>query len=574
MQIWNIRIAIGGFSWGSNPTTDLFHSWIPQHLFVEDTALIRELASVEYESFRREKLKMQVPSILIVGAGPTGMTAAIELKRAGLDVRIIDKRDGLAEHSQALAVQARTLEQFQRYGIAEEAVARGRKLHGARFFSEGKQIVSVKFDHLPSRYPYLLFLPQSETETLLNSHMEQLGIRTERCVELESLSQHDRGVHVRLRHPDGRMEESNVRWVIGCDGSHSTVRDKTGIRFVGGGVGLSFFLGDVEVEGPDAPQDDLSVHVHRGNVISMGRISDTCIRMIVAFHSESEKDEHRQLTVDDFQQAVDQLGLRLKVRSLGWTSPFRVNDRQARHYRLRNIFLAGDASHIHSPVGGQGMNTGIQDAANLAWKLAAAARGGSESLLNSYEEERSEVGRALLRFTDRGLKMASTANPLLEGLRDKLVPFVSNLKPVQRRMTGFIAETAIEYRSSSIVWDFGGDGDLHAGERMPEVTLQYPGDRTTLLSEWENAKHLAIVVNGSNAEIAMVRSDLPEAHVIPVCTSHLDDEGIGLLGVKKKVLIVRPDGYVGFRGAMKYRGEWRKYALQDGLAAAVVTMAA
>src|SRR5579871_315535 len=142
-------------------------------------------------------------STLIVGAGPTGMTAAIELKRAGLDVRIIDKSDHMTEHSQALVVQARTLEQFQRYGIASEAVARGRKLRGARFFSEGKQIVSVSTDQIASRYPFLLFLPQSATEALLNEHMERLGVETERQVELESVAQDSRGVYVTLRHPDG-----------------------------------------------------------------------------------------------------------------------------------------------------------------------------------------------------------------------------------------------------------------------------------------------------------------------------------------------------------------------------------
>jgi 2-polyprenyl-6-methoxyphenol hydroxylase-like FAD-dependent oxidoreductase len=527
-----------------------------------------------YVGIFAEIVLMPDPSILIVGAGPTGMTTAIELKRAGLDVRIIDKNAGLAEHSQALAVQARTLEQFQRYGITDEAVARGRKIRGVRFYSEGKQIVHITMDQLPSRFPYLLFLPQSETEALLNANMESLGVKTERRVELESLVQHDRGVHATLRHPDGRKEDVSVRWLIGCDGAHSPVREKTGTRFEGGGVALSFFLGDLELEGPDIPEDLLSVHTHRGDVVFMGRISDRIVRMIVALHSEQDKDEHRQLTVEDFQQAVDQVGVRVKVISAGWTSPFRVNDRQARRYRIGNVFLAGDASHIHSPVGGQGMNTGIQDAANLAWKLAAVARGADESLLNSYEEERGGVGRALLRFTERGLKMASTTNPLLEGIRDVFVPFISSLKPVQRAVTGFIAETAIEYRSSSIVRDFGGDGDLRAGDRLPDLTLLNPGDQTTLLRTWTDARHLVLVINGSNLEVAQVRSDLPEADVISVCTPHLDDEGIGLLGTRKKVVIVRPDGYVGFRGAMKYRSEWRKYAIQDGLAPEVISMAA
>src|SRR3954454_5706794 len=233
------------------------------------------------------------PSILIVGAGPTGMTAAIELRRAGFDVRIIDKSDKLAEHSQALVLQARTLEQFQRYGIADEAVARGRKLRGARFFSDGKQIVSITLDQLPSRYPFLLFLPQSETEALLNAYMEQLGVKTERRVELESLAQNDRGVHVKLRHPDGGIEDLGVRWLIGCDGAHSTVREKSGVPFEGGSVGLSFFLGDLELEGPDVPAEYLTLHVRRGDVVFMGRLSEKCVRVIVAQHSEEDKGEQR-----------------------------------------------------------------------------------------------------------------------------------------------------------------------------------------------------------------------------------------------------------------------------------------
>jgi len=517
---------------------------------------------------------MPNPSILIVGAGPTGMTAAIELKRFGLDVRIIDKSEHMAEHSQALVVQARTLEQFQRYGIAAEAVARGRKIHGARFFSEGKQIVSLTFDQLASRYPFLLFLPQSETEAVLNAHMEQLGVKTERGVELESLTQEDHRVHVALRHPDGMREALAVRWVIGCDGARSSVREKTGTAFEGGGVGLSFFLGDLEVEGPDVPGDDLTLHVHRGDVVFMGRLSERLVRVIVALHSEAGKDEHRRLTVDDFQHAVDQVGVQVKVRSGEWMTPFRVNDRQAARYRISNVFLAGDASHIHSPVGGQGMNTGIQDVANLAWKMAAVARGADDALLDSYQEERGEVGKALLRFTERGLKMATISNALLEGVRDVFVPFISSLKPVQRALTSFIAETGIEYRSSSVVFDYDGDGDLGGGDRMPDLTLLNPGDKTTLLRDWTMAKHLALVINGSDVEKARIRSEMPGAEVISVVTPQLDDEGIRLLGTHKKVLIVRPDGYVGFRGSMAQEEERRAYAQMVGLMPEAVKMAA
>src|ERR1700722_14387230 len=169
-------------------------------------------------------------TVLIVGAGPTGMTAAIELKRAGMDVRVVDKSDHMARFSQTLVVQARTLEQFQRYGLADEAVARGRALRKAKFYSEGKLIVDFTLDGVESRYPYALFLPQSETEALLNEHMESLGVKTERKVELVALKQNG-SAQATLRHPDGRSGDVTTRWVIGCDGAHSAVREKTGIPF-------------------------------------------------------------------------------------------------------------------------------------------------------------------------------------------------------------------------------------------------------------------------------------------------------------------------------------------------------
>jgi 2-polyprenyl-6-methoxyphenol hydroxylase-like FAD-dependent oxidoreductase len=513
-------------------------------------------------------------SILVIGAGPTGMTAAIELKRAGFDVRIIDKSDHMAQHSQALVVQARTLEQFQRYGIADEAVVRGRKLHGAQIFSEGKQILSIGLDELASRYPFLLFLPQSETEALLNAHMERLGVKAERRVELESLIQDDRSVRATLRHPDGSLEGMRARWVIGCDGAHSTVREKTGTRFEGGGVGLSFFLADVVLDGPDAPEDDLAIHLHHGDVVFLGRLNEKLVRMIVALHSTQNLELSGDLTIDDLQRAADHVGARVIIHSAEWMTPFHVNDRQAKQYRIGNVFLAGDASHIHSPVGGQGMNTGIQDVANLAWKLTAVARGADESLLNSYQEERGEVGKALLRFTERGLKMATTANPLLEQIRNVLAPVISGLKPVQHAVTGFLSETAIEYRSSSVVVDHGGDGDLRAGDRLPDLTLHYPGEKLTLLREWTEARHLVLVINGSDAEVDQVRLNIPQAEVIPLHLPQLDDEGINLLGIKKKIVIVRPDGYVGFRGPIGRKQEWLDYARQDALLPQAIRMAA
>jgi 2-polyprenyl-6-methoxyphenol hydroxylase-like FAD-dependent oxidoreductase len=513
---------------------------------------------------------VDTPLVLIVGAGPTGMTMAIEAQRAGLAVRIIDKSDHTARHSQALVVQARTLEQLQRYGIADIAVARGRKLTRVNFWSGRKHIMSFGFERIPSRYPYFLFLPQNETEAILNDHMESLGIRTERGVELTSFTQREDSVRATIRHQDGREETLEPRWTVGCDGAHSTVRKLASIPFEGEGIPTSFFLGDMELDGPDVPNHDLRLYFHTGgDVVFMGRLTDRLTRLIVALHSEQRRNRNQELSIRDFQDAVDRADVRVTVRNGEWMTPFHVEDLQAKRYRLQNVFLAGDAAHIHSPVGGQGMNTGIQDAANLAWKLAAAARGADAAVVGSYEIERAEVGKALVRFTGRGLKLATSGNRLLEHLRDALLPLVSHPAFVQKAVLGFISETAINYRSSPISEDHGGDGSLEPGDRMPDLVIASNGHRTALLRDWSDGKYLALVINSADP-VPQEIAALKHVKVIRLNDAELDEDGRRQLGPSPKLLLVRPDGYIGFRAPLgKITGtdqELRSYAERLALA--------
>jgi 2-polyprenyl-6-methoxyphenol hydroxylase-like FAD-dependent oxidoreductase len=492
---------------------------------------------------------MRDQEVLIVGAGPSGLSMAIEFKRLGVPFRLVEKSLHPAPYSQALVVQARTLEQFERYGIAETAVQRGRPLKHASVISEGRTIVSFPFDKIPGHYPFVLFLPQNETEALLIEHLESLGGRIERGTEMLSIKEKDNGAEVQLRTADGNVENTAARWVVGCDGAHSTVRENLKIPFSGAKVSLNFFLGDLELEGPDLLGDELRIYLHHGDVVFIGRLREKVLRVIVALHSEQGAPEReRPLQLSDFQEPMDRAGIRLRVTSALWMTPFRVSDRRAEHVRCGHIFLAGDASHIHSPVAGQGMNTGIQDTANLGWKIAAVENGADESLLESYEEERGKVSEQLLSNTSRVLKAVTSTSVLLEKLRDAFVHTATQIPFVQEEIVGFVSETAINYRHSAIVMDLLGLGSLRAGDRMPNPELVWKGRRMRLLDPLTSAR--ALLVGFDVQEPFRQQALLPRAEHLFLNSDDLQmgkEELNGLIG-ESGVIVVRPDGYVGFRG--------------------------
>jgi hypothetical protein len=422
------------------------------------------------------------------------------------------------------------------------------------------------------------------------------------------------GVEAQLRHHSGVTQSFAARWLIGCDGAHSVVRRELQVPFEGDTVGLDFFLGDLELEGPDAPGEELRVHSHRGNVVFIGRLDDKLHRVIVVLHPGQETARaDRQPALEDFQSAIDGTGARITVKSSSWVTPFHISQRKAKQYRVDSAFLAGDASHIHSPVGGQGMNTGIQDAANLGWKIAAVGDGAGVELLDTYNEERGAVGETLLRVTSRGLSAATSDNPILEGLRNLIAPAVTNLEVVKRALAGFVSETGIDYRGSSIAADYGGGGSLRAGDRVPNPDVEFAGGKQgRLLDPLKDGRALALAIGIE--DVRKVRARVPRANVLELrcadgilgtemespevsCVGELrgrhavsaefpDSFGVGtaaaarafmpiglltpeitkLLGTENRVVVIRPDGYLGFRGSMDDLARLDDYARLTGLA--------
>ena len=323
--------------------------------------------------------------VLIVGAGPTGLMAAAELVRQGVRCRIIDKASQGSTTSKALAVQARTLEYLERLDLAKKAVEAGLLVHGLRIFSDQKLVANLQIDAIHSVYNFILIFPQSATERLLRDYVEQQGVRVEYSTELTGFTQERHHVEARLNH-GGEEELVVTPWLLGCDGPHSTIRHAAQIPFDGQAFEEAFSLTDTKLDW-DGPRDRPTIYLYAGCLAALFPMPGDLWRIIVETHSTEAADP----TLEEFQRALDTWGPgNAKAHDAIWMSRFKISQRQVTNYRKGRILLVGDAAHIHSPIGGQGMNTGIQDAVNLAWKLALDLQGRAASgLIDSYDAERN-----------------------------------------------------------------------------------------------------------------------------------------------------------------------------------------
>jgi 2-polyprenyl-6-methoxyphenol hydroxylase-like FAD-dependent oxidoreductase len=465
--------------------------------------------------------------VLVVGAGPVGMTMASELARYGIPVRIVDKEAQRTDKSKALVLWSRTLELLDRGGGSAPFVEAGFKAEAVNFIAGDKVIGRVSMESVQTPYPFGLMLPQSETERLLEERLHDLGVEVDRQVELTTFKSSTDGVEAVLRHADGREEAVSSDWLVGCDGAHSAVRHGLDAPFAGETMDSDWMLADIHMTGYPFPDSEASVYWHRDGVFVIFPISPGRYRVIA--DSAPVGTEHPPSpTLESVQAIMDRRGPSgLKGFDPIWLAGFRINGRKVASYRWGRVFLAGDAAHVHSPAGGQGMNTGMQDAFNLAWKLALVVQGiCAEHLLDSYSPERSGVGDEVLKAAGRLTTVGTMRNPVAQAVRNLVGHVMLGLSPVQHAFANTMTEVAIGYPESPLNGPSRGGAGPKPGQRVVPIAGKEPVGSG-------GSPCFALFAAETAATADLVRKF--ERLIDPDIRPPFHDDGIWL---------ARPDGYV------------------------------
>ena len=517
--------------------------------------------------------------VLVVGAGPTGLMMASELARHGIKCRIIEKASETSRLSKALAIHARTLEIFENLGIADGFVTRGMKAHGASVYSGSKRIVHFLFNNLDSRYNYALMLPQNETEELLGAHLGSFGVKVERSTELIGISQDADGVTASLQRPDGSEESCRAGYLVGCDGAHSAVRHALNLAFEGAEYAEVFALADIMVDSA-LPDDEIIGFAGEKGLVFFFPIAHGRYRMMADVPPPEPQGEP---TVQQLQAIIDnQCHIPARLHDPNWTAYFKIHRRQTSSYRVGRAFLAGDAAHIHSPAGGQGMNTGLQDAYNLAWKLAATIKGVVKpAVLDSYTPERHAVGKQVLKMTDTMTRVMELRNPVATTIRDRLISVLSSAEIFRNTGARQMSELDVNFRDSPIVSEyhegvfgaFAVFGGPRAGDRAPDAEgLQVNGASRRLFDLLRGDKHTLLLCadgtgSGELAQLGSIARQVADKYGKSITTFLVTKGGaaaipgwqgdtvIDTTGALRQayhvaaagVYLIRPDGYVAYR---------------------------
>jgi len=514
---------------------------------------------------------MQLPAhcdVLIVGAGPTGLMLANQLARRDIDAVIIDRHAGPARETRALGVQARTMEIYAQFGLAERALELGKRATGANLWARGRRTARVPLGDIGqglSPFPFLLILGQDDNERLLGDALGRQGRNVHWNTELVGLEQRAGGVSAVLRQPDGSSRTISASWVAGCDGARSAVRELNDIAFPGAPYQHVFFVADTTATGPMVP-DELNVFLlPDGFHLFFPMRGKDHWRVVGILPPELRGRD--AVSFDEVVPSVrSHVGSGLEFRECRWFSTYRIHHRRAEHFRKGRCFLLGDAAHIHSPVGAQGMNTGLQDAYNLAWKLALVVSGrAGEPLLESYAAEREPVAQRLLQTTDRGFAFIVSDGWGSRLLRTRVLARVASLAmrfDVARKLAfRTISQTGIHYRGDPLSQNLPGlpDGAPQAGDRFPWMKLSFSTNapQEDLFEQLDGARFNLIVIGQPAPDVTIALRGLMKVHEIPgdgTNAAVLTRERIPAVSF----FLLRPDGHVGLAGI---RAE--KVALQN-----------
>ena len=414
--------------------------------------------------------------ILICGAGPVGLTAANCLARHGMPIRLIDAGDGPTTLSKALVVWLRTLQVLDNQIPAAAFIEHGYPLEQVAIWGNGKCIASMTMEDKPLDFPTGLLIPQSETERVLIEQAAKWGVTVDWQTKLVDFTVQEGGVICRLDTPRGEEEHQFSR-LIGCDGAHSVVRHTLNIPFPGETVDRRWLLADVEIDQEIDPKM-MRAEASPAGMLAIFPIGKGRLRIIADGGAMEEGQQRSDPTDDEIQSLLDdRTATGWKITAMHWKSEFGINERQVENYVHGRVTLAGDAAHVHSPAGGQGMNTGMQDATNMAWKIALVEQGGApENLVATYQEERHPVGEAVLKMTGRGIRAAMISNPLVRHLRDMVMHIGFSIPAIRRQLTEFLSEENITTRGSRLCGPGIRGAAIQPGDAFPHVTIEQHGE--------------------------------------------------------------------------------------------------
>ncbi len=499
--------------------------------------------------------------VLIIGAGPTGLVLALWLTKLGAKVRIVDKTAEPGTTSRALAVQARTLELYRQLDLADAIVERGHKVPAVNLWVKGEPAARLPFETIGSDltpYSFLQIFPQDQHERLLIERLEQLGVSVERRTELIGFTDEGDRVTVRLRGPEGHEDVCEASYIAGCDGARSIVREMIGTGFPGGTYRQIFYVADVEATGP-AVDGELHADLDEADFLAVFPLAGAGRARLIGTVRDERADRADTLKFEDVStRAIEHL--KVDVRRVNWFSTYHVHHRVAEHFRKGRAFLLGDAAHIHSPAGGQGMNTGIGDAINLAWKLAAVLAGRApDRLLDSYEAERIGFARRLVATTDRVFSFVTAEGRIADILRTRVAPVlfprVFSFEGVREYIFRTVSQITLNYRGHPL--SAGSAGHVHGGDRLPWVSIDGSDNFATLTAmTWQI--HLYGTAS-PDLTAWCADHDLP-LHVFDWRSEH---EAAGL--ARDALYLLRPDTYVALADLSAAPGIIDRYCAERGI---------